>query len=238
VQLNLWNSENIRVTFVETRFTFGVRFWVDEEKYLEQKEEWVCDGSWCPRDLQSYCNDNWGIQVLTCPSNVVGRAESTESTEDPVLQGTILCLCIQPNQQALNDGVKLGVISSLNYYGGAGNNVHQPGVEDGAAASDGLTTLDCEPTLCVVDSLLFRSFFGEISSTQPLSVKGIAYLASGTFADPLPVEFQLDFEVKGVPFGGPVEAASSERKRGGTRVGMSLLTFAIILGALVKPGSF
>jgi hypothetical protein len=212
------------VNYLETGARINVRFFVEEEKYLEWSEEWNV-GTVPPtrRGLQqpatlvgppASCKTSWAIQAFVCPEDDPGNPNDTSSVEqessavsklrgsdsgpDPLPQGTLFRLCIQTNPQANTDGNFVSDISSLSFSSST-TGVSQSGIQDGEVAT--MSTKDCKSSFCVVETLLYRSFYGEDATmVQRVSITGTALIQfeedQGS-ASPLTFasDFHLDFDV-------------------------------------------
>jgi hypothetical protein len=96
----------------------------------------------------------------------------------PISQGSKVRVCVEPTDEALQDGVYMRRIDSFTYQrekAEAGQYVTQVAVRDGASADPATTDLFCERgwKLCYFDTLLKGDFY---FSTGPVFGFGEAWL--------------------------------------------------------------
>lgn len=110
---------------------------------------------------------------------------TTEELTASSTQGSISRVCIQPDQDAREQGVVMKSINSFTYnrdYGPSSpvGAVTQPAVENGLAASNALSELVCIPgaSVCSVETVLFSNFYLSPGSVTASGIASLQFAAS------------------------------------------------------------
>mmetsp|Transcript_14133 Transcript_14133/g.31685 ORF Transcript_14133/g.31685 Transcript_14133/m.31685 type:complete len:442 (+) Transcript_14133:1-1326(+) len=107
--------------------------------------------------------DDFTVQGYLCDPNTRERINTKEFN-----QGSLVTICVEIEERATRDGIFLDQVDEFKFVRQIGTfNLTQVAVENGQAASDGLTYYDCPPgsIVCMFQSMLYASFFmtsGEI----------------------------------------------------------------------------
>jgi hypothetical protein len=133
----------------------------------------------------------YGVYVFECDKGL--QALATEDRQRKV-QGRPVRICFQPNDVAMEDGVRIEQVDSW-----AWETAHEGGKARQAAVTDGrgdsvLSDLMCQDdgSLCVLDTILTGDFFKNRGSVMG---EGEATLSAGTGRVPISKDiFQIDFK--------------------------------------------
>ena len=165
------------------------------------------------RDLQgTACRESWGIDVFTCHDTesddvTLGRQDMPLLPDTPLEQGKFLYLCVQLNDDAVNDGAVLYQVTDLTYYGST--TIQQAIKNGGELSGDGLTSITCENSkfgkqqICKIRSMFYIALFGihgndvelgTILNPVPIDIIGSVDITSSVYGrkTPLSIDFGLN----------------------------------------------
>ena len=140
-----------------------------------------------PKDkLVRTANQAYEVEGYLCDRNNIELSDSDKVAVRN--QGSILRVCVRPDEEARSDQVYMRFIDSFTWqrdYGGAIGILYQPAVEEREAASNQLTELFCTSgaEVCAFESILFASMF---RTPGAVTGSGIASMQFGS--DPLEIQ--------------------------------------------------
>ena len=151
-------------------------------------------------------------------------------------QGSVIRVCVRPDQTGRNDGIFMRSIDSFSFV--RDTTVTQDAVVNGAAASNGLTSLDCGAgyAICSFETILFAAFY---TSAGTVAGSGVASMQFGGSARRLrnggrdlqagqaaaTSEFNLDFQT--------LPSTDTQSSDAATTSGVLAMTLLAMSGALV-----
>jgi len=97
---------------------------------------------------------DYGAEAYLCdPANPLVSLDGTTFT-----QGSVVKVCVKPDQASIDDGLFLNFIDSFSWVRGA---IEQPAVAAGLQADNGLTQFSCAPgaAVCSFVSMLYADFY-------------------------------------------------------------------------------
>jgi hypothetical protein len=137
-----------------------------------------------PKDeLIRTANQAYEVEGYLCDINNIELSTSDKSSVRN--QGSILRVCVRPDEDARSQGVYMRYIESFTWqrdYGGVIGIMYQPAIEEREAASNRLTELFCVSgaEVCAFETILFASMF---RSPGMVAGSGVASMQFGS--DPL-----------------------------------------------------
>ena len=131
-------------------------------------------------------NQAYEVEGYLCDSDDIELSDSDKVAVRN--QGSVLRVCVRPDEEARNDQVYMRFIDTFTWqrdYGGAIGVLYQPAVEERDPASNGLTELFCTSgaEVCAFESILFASMF---RTPGAVTGSGIASMQFGS--DPLEIQ--------------------------------------------------
>jgi hypothetical protein len=127
-----------------------------------------------PKDLLT----NTATQVYTVEGYMCQPETDTAVLEPSLSQGSLVTVCIKPDQAGINDGIKMRTIDSFEW---TRELITQAAVESGVAAGNLLTTFDAAACAagdyCQFGSILFAAFY---ATTGTVGGAGVASMQFGT----------------------------------------------------------
>jgi hypothetical protein len=140
------DDATVEVTFLETIITlnFDLTAGFEITSFTTQSKE----------RFETLKQKDYGAEAYLCdPAN-----PSEELDSNIFSQGSVIQVCVKPNQKAIDDGLGLYSIDSFSWVKGY---VEQPAVVGGGSASNGLTQFSCSPfsTYCSFTSMLYADFY-------------------------------------------------------------------------------
>ena len=186
-----------------------------------------------PKDrLVRTANQVYRVRGYQCGVNQI--ALSLAETEETRVQGSVIKVCVTPDDDALNDGIHMRSIDSFSFVRDI--SVVQVAVVDKAEAPNLLTTYDnagCVGTLvCHFSTILFANFYTSVGRVDGTGIASMQFgsnrrLRSGDRnlqADDVAAaaEFELEFGVDAI-----IETAS-----GASSIGAMLMTGLLVLSGV------
>jgi hypothetical protein len=165
--LHTTSATSVEVNFLETLVTLNVDLTDGFEIGSISVE---------PRDrLVRTANQVYLVVGYRCDAN-----NNAVGNTDPINQGTVVKVCVEPDSEAIADGIKMRSIDDFTWTRSTPNVVNQPAIIGrNVVANNQLTTLDCLPgdAICTFDTILFAAFY-----TTPGAVlgSGVASMQFGT----------------------------------------------------------
>jgi hypothetical protein len=98
-------------------------------------------------------------------------------------QGSVIKVCVQPDEEALGDGIFMRSVDSFNFIrSDVAPVVSQPAITDGAESNNGLTSLTCTrgDTQCSFETILFAAFYTAVGT---VGGEGVASMQFGNSPD-------------------------------------------------------
>ena len=199
-----------------------------------------------PRDrLVRTANQVYLVEAYRCTTAEEDGLPVKESDETAINQGTVVRVCVMPDEDARADGITMRSVDDFTWSRSFPNTVNQPAIVGrNVVARNDLTTLDCNPgdLYCSFETILFAAFY---TTAGAVAGSGVASMQFGTTNNGIgrrlrgeeqrmlqdddaaaAAEFELDFDVnQASPYG--TSGATSY----GIMVSMTLLS--IFAAALV-----
>jgi hypothetical protein len=223
--LSTAGASPIEVNFLETIVILNVKLTDGFE---------IDNISVAPRDkLIRTANQVYLLEAFQCDPN---KAElSTQQKQVVRNQGAIIRVCVRPDAQARPDGIKMREIQSLTYTRNAPV-ATQAAVENGAAATNGLSDLSCNPgsDVCMVETILVADFY---RVTGVVTGSGVGSMQFGSATRRLRSserDLQIQDEAGSAQFDLSVETVAGEDAgaSGASSTGVFSLTFLAFAGLL------
>jgi len=135
--------------------------------------------------------ETYKVRGYLCEVGLSNRAAVTLDLETALPQGSLITVCVQPDPDALRDGIVMKSIDSFEWIrqsvGGSGSiRVRQTAIESGVASTNLLTDFDAQACLgeehgdnnyCQFSSILFADFY---RSAGEVFGSGVASMQFGT----------------------------------------------------------